>query len=307
MKIITLTLSPAYDVHAYSDKFDVGRENLARILSRDAGGKGLNISRALTEYGVENTAVLLLGDEDSWDFEEAVKKANINSQILKTTGRIRENITIHTDCGETRISFTGVSASTETLSEIKKLTRLCRGDILTVTGRIPEGIPLSELKSYLVELKERGIRIVIDSRSFTLLDIADVKPWLIKPKYEDISEYMKKDIKDIDSAIDSAKEIFNMGIDLVLISLGKEGAVLFDGKKALCAGVPEINTVSTIGAGDSMIAGFIAGISEGKDTVEALRYASAFGVSACLTEGTCPPKKAQIQEMTKKIKIYERS
>ena len=206
MAIITLTLSPAYDIHAYCDSFLSERENHVKLLSKDAGGKGLNISRALGEYGVKSTALILLGDENPTDFENSSFNEKISLSIIKTHGRIRENITVHTKDGkETRISFDGFSADGSVISEMKKRLSLKHGDLITLTGSIPSGIDIGELKKYLFYLKDNGIKIIIDSRSMSLSDIADIKPWLIKPNEEEISKYLNREINDLESAISAVR------------------------------------------------------------------------------------------------------
>lgn len=306
MAITTLTLSPAYDIHAYCGSFSAERENLVKLLSRNTGGKGLNISRALAEYGVKSTALILLGDENSADFENSISDGNITLWTLKTNGRIRENITVHTATGmETRISFEGFSADNSVLDKLKERLALRGGDVLTVTGRIPSGIDIERLKEYLLELRDKGIKIILDSRSLSLRDIEEIKPWLIKPNAEEISEYLNREIHDVRSAISAACKLSSLGAENVIVSLGELGAVLSSRGKLFTAKAPKIDTVSTIGAGDSMIAGFIAATEYDKDIKEAFGYAVAFGSAACLSEGSFPPTKSNIQSLINKIEIHE--
>ena len=306
MEIVTLTLSPAYDVHVYCDTFLAGRENHVKLVSKSSGGKGLNISRALSEYGIKSLAVMLLGNENCQDFENYLLGGNIIPFVLKTDGRIRENITVHTKGGEeTRISFEGFSADSSVLSSIEKELTLSVGDVITVTGSIPSGVDIGELKHYLSGLKETGVRIILDSRSLSLTDIEEIKPWLIKPNAEEISKYLGRDICDLNSAISAARELSQIGTKNVIVSLGELGAVLSADGKIFVGQAPKINAVSTIGAGDSMIAGFIAATKEEKDLTECFRYAVAFGTAACLSEGSLPPQKSTIQSLINKIQICE--
>ena len=306
MAIVTLTLSPAYDIHAYCDSFCAEAENHVRLLARDAGGKGLNISRALGEYSVKSTAVILLGEENSADFENSSFNRNITLCTLKTRGRIRENITVHTAKGnETRISFEGFSADNSVISVLHESLKLNKGDVLTVTGSIPAGIDVKSLKEYLLHLKDSGVKIVIDSRSMTLEDIAEIKPWLIKPNAEEVTKYLHKKITDTSSAISAVRELSALGVKNAIISLGELGAVLSADGKIFVGRAPKIDTVSTIGAGDSMIAGFIAATESECDIIEAFKCALAFGSAACLSEGTLPPSKSNIQELINKVEIFE--
>lgn len=299
MQIITLTLAPAYDIHCRCDTFAAEQENLARILSYDAGGKGVNISRALTVYGVQNKAIVLVGSENADAFLTAINREGIDSISLQVQGRIRENITLHQEGKkETRVSFPGFQAPLEILERVEKLVLDLAGElptVLTLTGRLPEGILMKDVKSMLSRFHERGIRTVIDSRSFTLADLIEVKPYLIKPNEEEIVTYMHREVNSISDALSAATELHESGIANVMISMGAKGAVLVSEEGEFTASAPDITPVSTIGAGDSSIAGYLAALSRGERAQTCLRYAVAFGSAACLTEGTKSPKVSDIE------------
>ena len=299
MQIITLTLAPAYDIHCRCDTFAAEQENLAHILSYDAGGKGVNISRALTVYGVKNKAIVLVGSENGEPFLATIKREGLDYIALSTQGRIRENITLHQEGHkETRISFPGFRAPIEILDKVEGLICELAKDaptVLTLTGRLPEGIPMPCVKSMLARLHEKGIRTVIDSRSFTLDDLVEVKPYLIKPNEEEIAAYMNREIHSIPEALSTAKELRGCGIANVMISMGAQGAVLASEEGEFTASAPTITPISTIGAGDSSIAGYLAALSRGEKAQTCLRYAIAFGSAACLTEGTKSPRVSDIE------------
>ena len=304
MKIVTLTLSCAFDIHCVAKNLVVDHENLASIISCDAGGKGVNISRALCRFGVENTAVAVLGEENGDSFAKALYKEGINLLAINDKGRIRENITVHTENGrETRLSFRGSSASAGLLERVENvLLELCDNEtLLTVTGRVPDGIALCDLKALIVRLCAIGVKVVIDSRSFALSDLIDVKPYLIKPNEEEIEAYMGRSVKGRDEAIAAAAELHTFGIENVMISLGGEGAVIVSRDGTYYQKAPEITPISTIGAGDSSIAGFIMGLLLGEGIEGALKRAVAFGSGACLTAGTNPPLPDDVDRLLKEM------
>lgn len=289
MKIYTITLSPAYDVHAYASSLTLCHENLARVESRDAGGKGINISRALTYNGIENTAIVVLGRDNCADFKASLDCDNIKYIGIEKEGRIRENLTIHSENGETRISFSGFSLDTTVLSEIADLIDADKDTIVTFTGSVPCGVDISEVKAFLKGLKALGAKIVLDSRSFTAEDIKDVAPWLIKPNGEEIEIYSAKSVTCFEDCVEFAKGMLSCGIENVMVSLGENGALLATAQGMITAAPPKITALSTIGAGDSTIAGFIAAYIDGKETIECLKTAVAYGSAACLLKGTTPP------------------
>lgn len=298
MKIITLTLNPAFDTHCYIEDFKPYFENLARVTSTDACGKGVNISRTLNVGGVENTAFLLLGEDNADVFKKRLADDGINFSEITVKGKIRENITVHTSGkNETRISFEGFECTGEILCGVEKMLGENLTDtVVTFTGRAALGISTDELKAFLLNLKGKGASLVIDSRSFnTASDLTAVKPWLIKPNEEEISMYTDTKVVDAESALKAAKEIYGKGIENVMISLGARGAVLYCDEGGFHCPAPKIEAISTIGAGDSSIAGFIAATKLGLSKKEALKYAVCYGSAACLTEGTRPPRREDIE------------
>ena len=297
MKIYTITLNPAYDIHASTRSLSLGHENLAEITSRDAGGKGVNISRALTYNGVENTALVVLGDENCTDFENSLVADNITYIGIKKLGRIRENLTVHTESGETRISFRGFTLDNSVIKEISSEIRADSETIVTFTGSVPKGVDMTDIKLFLTSLKEKGAKIVIDSRSFTLSDLIEIKPWLIKSNSEEISEYSGNEISEFSDCLKIAKSLNREGIENVMISLGGKGALLVTKNIVATATPPRVNVISTIGAGDSTVAGFIAAFSDGSIPEECLRLAVSYGTAACLLEGTTPPTPKAVAQI----------
>ena len=306
MEIVTLTLNPAIDVHCYTEHFQPYRENLATVTSRDMGGKGLNISRALTACGIKNTALIVLGKEDESAFRRELDAEKIAYREIIVPGKVRENITLHTEgAKETRISFAGFSADDGLVDLVEsELTRLLgSGDILTLTGRNPEGISMVRIKAMLANLQSKGIRIVLDSRSFGLEDLLDVRPWLIKPNEEEIASYANLDVCDFPTAKKAAEQLHARGIENVMISLGSQGALLYCSEGCLAAHAPTIEAISTIGAGDSSIAGFCAAAGMGLGATDRLRCAVSYGSAACMVMGTQAPKADDIQTLLEQIEV----
>lgn len=305
MKIITLTLNPAFDVHCYSKDFRPYHESIFDITSTEAGGKGVNISRALVSNGVENLAVVVVGTENGGEFCKALEKDGLTVSPVWTDGRIRENITLHEDVNpETRISFNGFTCKDGILDEVsEKIGEADENTIVAFTGSIAKGIKTSDALWMLGAVRSNGAKVVIDSRSVTLEQLIAFKPWLIKPNKDEAEHYTGKKIETVDDAAKIAKEIFDSGVENVMISLGGDGAVLVCAEGAFYAKTPKINAISTIGAGDSTIAGFIDGTAKGYSTEDVLRRACAYGTSACMREGTLPPLGTDIANIEKQIVV----
>ena len=303
MKIITLTLAPCFDVHCYADSFLVGRENIVRTQSAELGGKGINVSRALYENGIDSTAVVALARQGGAEVREALDASGLNYRTVNVGGRVRNNITVHTASGEERrISFDdAVENGDELLHDTRRaLDELCERDcILAVAGSVPKGVAIDALCDILDALRERGVRLVIDSRSFTKAQLARLRPWLIKPNEQEIRAYIGEEVNSPEDATSAARELRTLGIDNVMVTLGARGAVLCCGEGEFFVPSPKVTVLSTIGAGDSTIAGFLAATSLGISGKRALEIAVCYGAAACMCEGTLPPKREDIEVLLK--------
>ncbi len=303
MKIITLTLNPAFDMHCHADHLVLDHENLAYMDLCQAGGKGVNISRALVNNGMDNVALLVLGQENADSFLQNLDADGVAYDTILVSGRIRENITIHTGSTETRISFPGFQVGPDVLTEVEeKLLSLADEEtVVTMTGRVAEGMAVADVMAVLRKVAAKGAKIVVDSRSFSLEDLKELKPWLIKPNQEEISAYLGREIRTLEQTVAEAKQLYQAGIANVMISMGGDGALLVCGEGTFIAVPPKVEVKSTIGAGDSSIAGFIACPDNGG--AKRLQWAVAYGSAACMAEGTLPPRPEDVRMLLKDIKI----
>ena len=176
---------------------------------------------------------------------------------------------------------------------------------VSFTGSIPKGISATAVLTMLENLKKQGAKIVIDSRSVSLEQLKAFKPWLIKPNKDEAKHYTGIELNDIEEVANFAKELYANGVKNAMISLGGNGAVLACEQGVLYAKTPKIEVRSTIGAGDSTLAGFMASISKGFSVENALKQAMAFGVSACMQEGTLPPVSSDIEQIKQQVEILK--
>ena len=306
--IFTVTLNPAFDLHYQMQHFEAGQENYVQSILCDAGGKGVNISRALTVNGVENTAYVILGEENGASFEAALRRDGITYVPLYTPGRIRENITLHPENEqETRISLDTFSASAVLLESLE--TCLCQvrksGDLMAFAGRNPKGLEKYAVMTFLKRQIAAGLRVVVDSNSFTPQDLRDIHPWLIKPNEQEIVSFLGSPVRTAQDAADAAARLVREGVaGQVMISLGGDGSVWSNGDERLILSVPRLeHPVSTIGAGDSSIAGFLSAAAQGLSARETVRRAAAYGTAACMTPGTLPPRPEDIFSVSAQIQI----
>ena len=303
-KIITLTLNPAFDLHCSIKDFQPYNECYAETISVDAGGKGINVSRALKVNGTDSLAIVVVGAENAMEFCKALNRDNLHYEEIWAEGRIRQNMTLHEeDKPETRISFTGFACDTSILRKVKNRVEITENCIVTFTGSVPKGVSVEDVKELLTEFHNEGAKIVIDSRSFSYEDLIELKPWLIKPNRVEATKYLGKEVRTVERAVEMAQKFYENGIENAVVSLGGGGAVLVCKTGTYWAEAPKCGVISTIGAGDSLLAGFIHGNTKGLSIEDTLRLAVACGSAACLTDGTRPPVKEKIVELCKQIEV----
>jgi 1-phosphofructokinase family hexose kinase len=266
----------------------------------------VNLSRALQSGGTQNTAVVVLGKDNCAEFKEELAHAGLQTILLEKPGRIRENLTLHcADQPETRISFSGFPVDDSLLEEVSALLDADRDTVVTFTGRVASGMSVDKAKAFLKDLQKKGAKIVLDSKSFSLEDIFEVQPWLIKPNQEEISEYLGCQINSIAQAIEKTKIFADHGVSNVMVSLGEQGALLLHSGKCYIATPPAIKAISTIGAGDSSLAGFIAAAQKDEDAAGCLKTAVTYGTAACLTPGTLPPQREDLERIYQQVHVKE--
>jgi 1-phosphofructokinase family hexose kinase len=303
MKIITLTLDPAFEMHCHADSLALDHENLVYMDLCQAGGKGVNIYRALVNNGTANLALLVLGQENADSFMRGLDVDGVTYDAITVPGRIRENITIHTGATETRISFPGFRVEPSVLPQVEeKLLALVDDDtVVTMTGRVAEGMAVADVMEMLRKAAAKGAKIVVDSRSFSLADLKELKPWLIKPNQEEISAYLGREISSLEQTLAEAKALHADGIANVMISMGGDGALLVCDEGTFIAVPPKVEVKSTIGAGDSSIAGFAA--CPETAAAQRLQWAVAYGTAACMAEGTLPPEPKDVAMVLANIQL----
>lgn len=293
--VVTVTLNPAFDVYYSAESLCVGGEQRIKPLGKFIGGKGINTSRALSALGVENKAYALLGKENAEKFIALAKGEGLPLLPRFTEGAVRENITLREESGrETRLSTDFCLQNGEAENFLCDTAKgLENGSILVFSGSLPLGASKEKITEILSSLK--GIKIVLDSKSLGLPEIEKIKPWLIKPNEEEALAFGNDESE-------AAHTLKNAGCENVLISMGKRGA-FFSGGESFFVRAPEIRALSTVGAGDSMTAGFTAAKLRGADDKKAVRTAVAAGSAACLKKGTLPPSADEVNALFEITKV----
>ena len=308
MNIITVTLNPAVDLHYSVDSLAPLGYNNARFIRRDSGGKGVNLSRALLAGRVKSTCYIALGRLGADEFVAPLKEQGIAPILTLVDGRARENINLMQKDGETVIATVGPALGEAELSDMeeKLLPEIGTDTVIVLAGSIPAGTDKYAVLKRLMRFHSLGAKIAVDSKSFDLSDIIPLSPYLIKPNEHEAEMLTGIEVTGFESAIKAAAAIRDMGVESVLLSMGAAGAVLASPEGVYVANAPRVSPKSTVGAGDSTLAGFLAARSRGLSDSEALGSAIAFGTAACLEEGSLPPRDEVIKTLIPEINVTQK-
>lgn len=299
--IYTVTLNPSIDYIVRLDSLKTGITNRTNSEEYYFGGKGINVSCVLAELDLESTAFGFVAGFTGEAIENGIRNDKIITDFIRLENGIsRINVKIKAE-QETEINGQGPHISEDELERLlAKLDRLIDGDTLVIAGNIPASMPDDVYDRILDRVSGRDIRIVVDATKQLLLNSLRHKPFLIKPNRQEISEMFDVEINSEGDIEIYANKLREMGAKNVLVSLGKDGAMLIDefGIKHK-AGVLKEKVINTVGSGDSMVAGFIAGYEKEKDYSYALKLGSVCGNATAFLSGLAT--KAKINELLNKF------
>lgn len=301
--VITVSLNPVIDIHYFIDDFKIGKDNIPFSRSTFAAGKGMNVSRALQAFDIPNDAFMLLGRENSAVYLRLSEEYGISLSYILTNGAVRENISVNTPSSETRICMKNYTAAQADLDRLGDLIRksVQDGCFIVFSGSLPVGISEGMFTDFVLSIKStaKDIKIILDCPTLTADTIAMISPYLIKPNQSEAEALIGAP-----NGVDCAKTLCHTTqCSHVVISRGSEGAeyATLLGMHGFVKAPVIDRVISTVGAGDSMLAGIIYGILQQKtgrndapDFEKALRWGISFGSAACLTKGTCPPVKEEV-------------
>jgi 1-phosphofructokinase len=285
--IYTVTFNPAVDYVVHLEEFQPGRTN--RSVSEEVywGGKGINVSIVLKNLGVESVPLGFIAGFTGTAIEEGLQKQGIRTDFIRLEcGISRINLKIKTT-RETEINAQGPEISEAAAKALdEKLDALQSGDTLVLAGSIPSTLPSEMYEKILKRLSGRGIRFLVDATGDLLVNVLKYQPFLIKPNRHELEEICARPLPSIAEVAEGARELQRQGAQNVLVSLGKDGALLLtEQEEILTAKAVGDKPVNTVGAGDSMVAGFLAGYLETGSYEYALKLGSAAGGATACSKG----------------------
>ena len=290
--VYTVTFNPALDYVVHTDKLDIGMTNRAISEQLYFGGKGINVSFVLRELGVENVALGFVAGFTGEALERELSNRGIDTDFVYLhDGFTRINVKIKSEF-ETEINGCGPNIDDESIQKLyAKLDALCDGDILVLAGSIPKSLPENMYEEILERLSDKKIKTVVDATGDLLKNVLKYKPFLIKPNNFELSELFGRELLTHEEIIECAAQLQREGAQNVLVSMAGDGAILLDaeGKTHFCPAAKG-KVKNSVGAGDSMVAGFIAGCVNG-DYEYALNLGTAAGGATAFSDGLADRKK----------------
>ena len=295
--IYTLTLNPALDYVMRLPSLTEGATNRAVSTNLQFGGKGVNVSLVLSELGVENTALGFAAGFTGAALTAYLTDRGIRADFIPLPeGLTRINVKLKTPEGahpETEINASGPAIPADCMDALyRKLDALTEGDTLVLAGSIPSSLPKDTYRAVMERLAGRGVRFVVDAEGALLTETLPFHPFLIKPNRAELEGIMGRELPTDTDLEEAAAELQKRGAVNVLVSLGGDGALLLDanGEYHRAKALPVV-PVNTVGAGDSAVAGFLAGVGRGYGY--ALKLAMACGGATAASEGTATEDRIQ--------------
>ena len=291
--IYTVTLNPSIDYTVQLDSFIPGITNRTICEEYHIGGKGINVSCILSELGIKNKAIGFTAGFTGKAIEDDLSLKGIETDFIRLKDGIsRINIKLKAK-EESEINCQGPKICEEEFETLLKKTDMIKdGDTIVIAGSIPNTLPSNSYEKILKRLEGRNVRIVIDAAKNLLTDSLKHRPFLIKPNKQELSEIFNTDIKNNSDIEKYVCELKRMGARNVIVSLGSGGALLFDetGNKYK-SGVVDKKVISTVGSGDSMVAGFIAGYEQTNDYSYSFMLGTACGNATAFSRGLATREK----------------
>ncbi|HQY96133.1 MAG TPA: 1-phosphofructokinase [Phycicoccus sp.] len=290
--IVTLTPNPSIDRAITIPALDRGQVIRATSSRIDAGGKGVNVSRAITAQGGQSVAVFPSGGPEGHLMADLLGEAGVPSSTVPVEGSLRMNISVlEPDGTTTKLNEPGPTLTPADVDALLDATvdAASEGGWVVGCGSLPPGAP-TELYAVLVgRARERGLRVAIDSSGASMKAAVAALPHLIKPNHEELEELVERSLPTLGDVRDAAKDLVAQGIETVAVSLGGDGALLVTAEEVLHAKATITKPLSTVAAGDCMLAGLLHALSTGASAPEALSAAVTWGAAAVTLPGSEVP------------------
>ncbi len=307
--IVTITLNPSLDEDIFVDGLVLDEANRWVKLRRYAGGKGINVSRAIHEMDGMTTAYGFIGGPAGRVVEIFLDEEGVPFSFTPISQETRTNFIIYDSKNgqQTIIGAPGPRISkAELLRFLRKMDRICPSlKLLVVSGSVPPGVPPTVYFQIIDEAKKQGVRVILDSTGQWLKEGINAKPYLIKPNVREAEDLLVRQLPTEEAIIEAALDLHEMGVEIAVISRGKDGIIAAAEGSAFKAVPPKVKVRSTVGAGDCTVAGLALKLAYGEPLKEACRLAVAMGTAAVLMPGTELCIRADVERLLPQVEVVE--
>lgn len=304
--IYTVTLNPALDRTIVVEK--LVEDDTTRILSETlyAGGKGIDVSRVIRELGGQSVALGLVGGYDGLNLEGLLINAGVMTDFTRISGETRTNIILKQENtgSQFMISAAGPQVSPTEIGQLyQHVLQLQSMDYLVLSGSLPRGVTPNVYGQLILAGRKKESFVVLDADGTALKESINYQPTFIKPNQFELSRLVGRDLVREKDILIACEEVHNLGIQYILVSRGKEGLILSTDDQKIKAVAPPVQVDSAVGAGDSVVAGFVLAHSQGKELTECVRLACAAGTATAKTPGTELCHCSEVEEILQPVEI----
>jgi 1-phosphofructokinase family hexose kinase len=316
-RVATVSLNPAIDQTARVPDFTAGAVNRVEWQQSDAGGKGVNVASFLADAGLRVVVTGILGEANKDPFVHLFEDKGIEDRFVRVAGSTRVNVKIVDEIQDrvTDINFPGLQVDEDDLRALFSTIESLAADTewFVLSGSVPAGLPTNVYAQLVSRLKELGKIVVLDASGPAFAEAVPAGPDVIKPNIDELEELVGRRLDTEDAIVDAGRVLVagagggkggsSGGIALVAVSMGPRGALFMTRDEVVHAKPPAIHVKSTVGAGDAMVAGIVAGALRGLDLAGRARLATAFSLGALSEIGPRLPPPATIEAFAEKVSI----
>jgi 1-phosphofructokinase len=312
-KVVTITLNPALDLTGSLDALSVGSVSLVSKGSLHAAGKGVNVAKVLSDLGAEVTVTGFLGRDNEELFCQLFEEMNANDEFIRVDGATRINVKLVEQDGRVSdINFPGVDVSEQAIAEFEvRLFELAKThEFFVLAGSLPKGISPDLCAEWIEKLHQMGKKVLFDSSRAALAAGLEAHPWLIKPNDEELSEFVGRELETPEACQQAAQDLAQKGIENIVVSLGSKGVMWLGNNEQnktewIYSQPPKMNVVSTVGAGDTLVAGLCWGhMQQDWDRSQILSFATALSALAVSQVGVGAPNVEDVKELQKQVTLH---
>lgn len=304
--ITTVTLNVAVDKAYVIGEFKKGEVMRVKECTNTAGGKGLNVAKVAKLCGEKVLATGFVGGHSGAYIEQMLEEQQVSNRFVHVAGETRSCVNILAEDGSsTEFLEPGSPVTSEDVDKFLKEFDVIidESQVITISGSVPQGVDTGIYASMITKVKEKGKKVILDTSGKLLEEGIKAAPTMIKPNSDEIEALLGVSISNRDELIESGKKLQAMGIEYVVISLGKDGALVITEDAVYHGKPPVIQTVNTVGCGDSMVAAFAVGFARGYSIEESLKYAVSVSAANALTMATGNFKEADQKKIFEKVSV----